>query len=106
MGRGGDAERLKSLTREETFVSEAISDDCGAKLLQKNDLKKVKCTKSEKNAIKYEKNRSSCISTIISYWRICQLFTKFTKFTHFRVRYGAARSSSSASRVPEAAAFH
>ena len=35
MGRGGDAERLKSLTREETFVSEAISDDCGAKLLLK-----------------------------------------------------------------------
>ena len=34
MGRGGDAERLKSLTREETFVSEAISDDCAAKVVQ------------------------------------------------------------------------
>ena len=33
MGRGGDAERCKSLTREETFVSEAISDECAAKLL-------------------------------------------------------------------------
>ena len=33
---------------------------------------RVKCTKSEKNAIKYEKNRSSCIFTIISRWYICQ----------------------------------
>ena len=73
----------KSLTREETFVSEAISDDCGAKLLQKNDLKKVKCTKSEKNAINVEKNQRSCIFTIILNWHFCQLFTKFTKFTHF-----------------------
>ena len=27
LGRGGDAKRCKSLTRDETFVSEAISDD-------------------------------------------------------------------------------
>ena len=37
--RGGDAKRCKSLTRDETFVSEAISDDfvtsseCAAKVL-------------------------------------------------------------------------
>ena len=29
----GDAKRCKSLTRDETFVSEAISDECAAKVL-------------------------------------------------------------------------
>ena len=33
LGRGGDAKRCKSLTRDETFVSEAISDECAAKVL-------------------------------------------------------------------------
>ena len=34
----GDAERLKSLTRDETFVSEAISDECAAKVLLFSDM--------------------------------------------------------------------
>ena len=33
MGRGGDAERCKSLTRDETFVSEASLPNASAKLL-------------------------------------------------------------------------
>ena len=49
------------------------------------DKKKVKCTKTEKNAINSVKIQRSCIFTIIPRWHICQNVTNVTNVTHFWV---------------------